>query len=117
MGSDLSLTLRAGYDTNVLATLVGNYHLTIERLFDTMFGMEASGIRALREAMQAYAASFDPALIDAADAVGVVAEAARIKHIAAAVESLAAARVAGSACWRGGGYRSAADWLARATGT
>lgn len=70
----------------------------------------------LRSAMKQYATRFDAALISAADAVRVVDDAAAIEKMAAAVKSLAAARVADTERWKRNGDRSAAHHLARTTG-
>jgi len=71
----------------------------------------------LRDGMSRHAAAFDPALVSAADAARVVDDAAAIEKMAATVKALAAARVAETSVWRGGGDRSAAHHLARTTGT
>ena len=71
----------------------------------------------LRSAMSEYATRFDPALVSASDAAGVVADAAGIKNMAATVEALAAARVAETELWKRDGDRSPAHQLARLTGT
>lgn len=71
----------------------------------------------LRSALAAWASRFDPARVSAVDWAEVVRLAAAIKNIAATVESLAAAHVADTSEWRGGGDQSAAEWLARTTGT
>ncbi len=71
----------------------------------------------LRSAMGEYATRFDPGRVHASDAARVVEDAAAIKHMAATVEALAAARVAETQLWKRDGDRSAAHQLARATGT
>ncbi|HEV3130319.1 MAG TPA: DUF222 domain-containing protein [Acidimicrobiales bacterium] len=70
----------------------------------------------LEEAMVSFASSFDPALISAGVAEGVMERAARIEHAAAAVKALAAARMAETELWSLGGDRSPAHMLARRTG-
>ena len=70
----------------------------------------------LREAITAFGAAFDPALVLACDAGRVVDDAAAIEAVAATIKSLAAARLADSGAWRGGGERSPAHHLARRTG-
>ena len=67
--------------------------------------------------MGAWTAPFDAALLSAVDATTVVADAAAIEYMAATVKALAGARVAETGCWRERGARSAADDLARTTGT
>jgi hypothetical protein len=71
----------------------------------------------LRDAMGRYAAAFDAARLSSEDAALAVAQAAAIERMAATVKGLAAARVASDGCWKSAGHRSAADHLARATGT
>src|SRR5437764_73570 len=71
----------------------------------------------LRKAMGSYAAGFDAALISAADAARVVADASAIEKMAATVKALAAARLAETELWRRDGDRSPAHHLARTTGT
>src|SRR5207248_5907137 len=70
----------------------------------------------LEKAMGAFASGFDPALITAAEAEGVMERAARIEHMAATVKALAAARMAETALWELGGDRTPAHMLARRTG-
>ena len=74
-------------------------------------------LQELEEAIVAFGAGFDAALISAEEASGVVERAARIEHVAATVKALAAARVAETDLWNGEGDRSAAHQLARKTGT
>ncbi|HWW52597.1 MAG TPA: hypothetical protein VNY84_02420, partial [Acidimicrobiales bacterium] len=71
----------------------------------------------LEEAMAAFASSFDPAVISAAQAEGVMERAARIEHMAATVKALAAARMAATELWSLDGDRSPAHMLARRTGS
>jgi hypothetical protein len=70
----------------------------------------------LEQAMGAFAASFDPALVSAAQAEGVMERAARMEHMAATVKGLAAARMCESDLWSLGGDRTPAHMLARRTG-
>src|SRR5437764_997257 len=70
----------------------------------------------LEMAMGAFAAAFEPALISAAQAEGVMERAARIEHAAATVKALAAARMAETELWTLGGDRTPAHMLARRTG-
>ena len=71
----------------------------------------------MRSAMSEFATRFDPALVSARDAEGVLDDAAAIKNMAATVEALAATRVAETDVWREHGGRTAAHDLARRTGT
>src|SRR5207248_11495898 len=64
-------------------------------------------LQELEEAIVAFGAGFDAALISAEEAPGVVERAARIEHVAATVKALAAARVADTDLWNGEGERSA----------
>jgi hypothetical protein len=70
----------------------------------------------LEEAMVDFASGFEPALISAAEAEGVMERAARIEHAAATVKALAAARMAETELWEAGGDRSPAHMLAKRTG-
>ena len=70
----------------------------------------------LEAAMATFACAFDPALVSAAVAEGVMERAARIEHAAATVKALAAARMAETELWEVGGDRSPAHMLAKRTG-
>lgn len=70
----------------------------------------------LEMAMGRFASGFEPALLTASEAEGVMERAARIEHMAAAVKAAAAARLAETELWRNGGDRSPAHMLARRTG-
>jgi hypothetical protein len=70
----------------------------------------------LEKAMGAFASGFDPALISASQAEGVMERAARIEHMAATVKALAAARMCETELWEQGGDRTPAHMLARRTG-
>jgi len=70
----------------------------------------------LERAMGTFASGFEPALISASQAEGVMERAARIEHMAATVKALAAARMAETELWSLGGDRSPAHMLARRTG-
>jgi hypothetical protein len=67
--------------------------------------------------MERFATGFDPALITATQANGVLADAAAIEAMAATLKAKAAARVADTGIWRRAGDPSPADYLARTTGT
>ena len=71
----------------------------------------------LREGLGRYAEGFDPALLSGEDASAVVEDAAAIEKTAAHLKALAAARVAETGRWKGGGERSAAHHLARRSGS
>jgi hypothetical protein len=70
----------------------------------------------VRDALTEAAGRFDPALVDAATVNQVLADAVAIKNMAAAVEALAAARIAETAIWRTDGDRTPAHQLARRAG-
>jgi hypothetical protein len=70
-----------------------------------------------RKALEAYAASFDPESLTATVAQKVVADVAVMRNMLGTIEALAAAVVAGSELWRRNGDKSAAQHLARTTGT
>jgi hypothetical protein len=64
-----------------------------------------------------FAAGFDASSLSGAQAETVVKSVARMKHALATVEVLAAARVSACGSWREAGAASAAEWLAKTTGT
>src|SRR2546423_9724013 len=70
----------------------------------------------LGRAMGAFASGFEPALLSASQAEGVMERASRIEHMAATVKALAAARVAETELWSLGGDKTPAHMLARRTG-
>ena len=67
--------------------------------------------------MEAVAARFDAARVDARTAAEIREDATAMKNIAAAIEAQAAARVAETDLWRESGDRSPAEAMARGTGT
>jgi hypothetical protein len=72
----------------------------------------------LRDLVCQYAADFDPARLSPADAAIVVRAAAAIEASAAAIKAVAAAPAAESAeLWKQAGHRSAAEALAKQTGS
>lgn len=71
----------------------------------------------VRDRLADVAATFDPALLTAADCGAVVETATAIERMAAHVKALAAARVAETELWRQRGARSPEEDLARRTGT
>ncbi len=62
------------------------------------------------------AGGLEPGCLEGSDAAALVEVAAEGKRVCAAIETLAAARVADCGAWRAEGYRSAAHWLAERTG-
>ena len=65
----------------------------------------------------AFARELDADGVPVSEAKSAVERLARIEHMAAVARALLAARVAESTLWRGDGAASAADWLAKTTGT
>ncbi|MCU1450978.1 MAG: protein of unknown function endonuclease [Acidimicrobiales bacterium] len=82
-----------------------------------MFEKATTTLADLRDAMERYTTAFDAARVPAIDAADIVAHATAIERMAATVKALAAHHVSESLLWRGAGERSAANHLARATGT
>ena len=80
-----------------------------------MFGV--GGMEAIRQAVGAYAAGFDPALVTAAQAQRIVEEVVAAENMLATVRGLAARRVAETDLWRREGDRSPAHHLARLSGS
>ncbi len=62
-------------------------------------------------------AKLEPEILDSRDAQALVERFATLERKAAAGKALVARRVAASGAWRSSGERSAANWMARATGT
>jgi len=71
----------------------------------------------LRRAIGRYAAHFDPNVVSCADAARVVKQTAEIEAVVRTIQSLAAARLSEGDSWKTKGHRSAAEALARETGT
>lgn len=67
--------------------------------------------------LRAMVAGLDGATLPPADAAGLVEWFAAVERRAAAGTTIAAARVAAAGSWQGSGDRSAADWLAKQTGS
>ena len=62
-------------------------------------------------------AKLEPEVLDSRDAQALVERFASLERKAAAGKALVARRVAASGAWRSSGERTAANWMARATGT
>ncbi|MGH9030309.1 MAG: DUF222 domain-containing protein [Acidimicrobiales bacterium] len=71
----------------------------------------------LRNAITGYGAQLDTSRLSCEDAARIVSDAAVIEASAQAIKALAAARSAESGAWRERGHRSAAEALARETGS
>lgn len=85
-------------------------------MFDaTVLGM--TSVADLRAAVVRCATGFDAAVLDPDVAAEAVGHWAAIEHAAATAKAHAAQRVATASTWRASGAPSAADWLARTTGT
>ena len=76
-----------------------------------------STVSGVRDELRGILASLDPEVLPAAAAQQLVTVFADIEKLAAAGKTLAARRVENAGVWRQGVDRSAADWLARTTGT
>src|SRR5207302_9938125 len=70
----------------------------------------------LERSLASFAGEFDPALLSAGQAEGVMERSARMEHICATLKALAAARVTETELWRQGGDRSPAHMLGRRSG-
>jgi hypothetical protein len=66
--------------------------------------------------LEAMSRALDPACLDGPTAASLVEIAARGERICAAIKALGARRVGDTGVWRKGGHRSAAHWVAEATG-
>jgi hypothetical protein len=67
-------------------------------------------------ALEALARELEPGRLDGRDAAALVELAARGERICTSIKALGARRVEETKVWRDGGYRSAAHWVAEATG-
>ena len=73
-------------------------------------------VRGAIDSLEQMARALEPACLEGADAAALVELAGRGKRVCAAIETLAAGRVADSGAWRADGHRSAAHWVAETTG-
>jgi hypothetical protein len=73
-------------------------------------------IRDAVDVLKGAARDLDPACLEGSTAAAVVEAAAEGKRVCAAIETLAAGRVAESGAWRANGHRTAAHWVAETTG-
>jgi hypothetical protein len=80
-------------------------------------GPVAGDVRWFGERFLGAASTIDVEDVPVEDLPGLVAAADRVERAAHALKAAAAARVAQSGAWSGGGDRTAAEWLARTTGT
>jgi len=75
------------------------------------------GVLASMRECRAAVAGLDPALLSGADCAAVAEEAARLERAVAALRARAAARAAECGAHRDRGFRDAAEWLSRTSGT
>jgi hypothetical protein len=75
-----------------------------------------SQARSAIDSLERMARGLDPGCLEGSAAAELVQLAGHGKRVCAAIETLAARRVADSGAWRGDGHRSAAHWIAEATG-
>jgi hypothetical protein len=80
-----------------------------------MVGVKA--VTDLRDHAAAAAAVFDASVVLASEAVAVVAELGEAQRFIAGMQMAAAARVAEAGVWKAKGHASAADWLAKESGS
>lgn len=73
-------------------------------------------VRSAVALLEGVARDLDPELVDGYDAAELLEITARGKRVCAAIETLLARRVEATKVWRDGGHRSAAHWVAEATG-
>src|SRR5437868_1542880 len=73
-------------------------------------------VRTAIAALEKVARALDPERFDGHDAAELLEEFARGERVCAAAKSLLARRVAETKVWRQSGHRSAAHWIAEATG-
>ena len=77
-----------------------------------MFGK----VRGAVEALKATARALDPACIDGRDAVALLEAVSEGERVCGAMKALLARRIEETKIWREAGHRSAAHWVAEATG-
>ncbi len=73
-------------------------------------------VRGAVEALKATARALDPACIDGHDAAALFEAVSEGERACGAMKALLARRIEETKVWREGGYRSAAHWVAEATG-
>jgi hypothetical protein len=73
-------------------------------------------VRNAVDALKATACGFDPLCVEGRDAAELLAVVSEGERVCAAMKSLLARRVEETKVWREGGHRSAAHWVAEATG-
>jgi hypothetical protein len=76
-----------------------------------------SAVAALRARVAELAVELEPGLFHPRDAARLVDELAAIEKMVTSMKAMLAARVAETSVWREGGERSAAEWLAKTTGS
>jgi hypothetical protein len=93
-------------------------HLGASRsIIEQVFGPSVSDVRWFGERFVGAASGLDVEQVAAEDLASLVAYVDRVERAAHALKAAAAARVARAGSWSGSGDRSAAEWLARTTGT
>jgi Domain of unknown function (DUF222)/HNH endonuclease len=73
-------------------------------------------VRDAVDALKATARGFDPLCVDGRDAAALLAVVSEGERVCGAMKALLARRVEETKVWRDSGYRSAAHWVAEATG-
>jgi hypothetical protein len=73
-------------------------------------------VRNAVDALRATARGFDPLCVEGRDAAELLAVVTEGERVCAAMKALLARRVEETKVWREGGHRSAAHWVAEATG-
>ena len=82
-----------------------------------MFAAPIRPVQALEEELAATVQELDLGAVPASDLPALVEASARIERLGHTLKALAAARLATTKAWEGQGDRSAAEWVARRTGT
>ena len=73
-------------------------------------------VRSAVDALKAIARGFDPLCMEGRDAAELLAVVSEGERVCGALKSLLARRVEETKVWRKSGHRSAAHWVAEATG-
>jgi Domain of unknown function (DUF222) len=73
-------------------------------------------VRSAVDDLKATARALDPLCVDGGDAAALFEIVSEGERVCAAMKALMARRVDETGAWRKGGYRSAAHWVAEATG-
>src|SRR2546429_479931 len=107
---------RRGLTTEHTFDIVPGTSLTLPPPCRDREGSVFEEVRTAVAALERAARDLDPALIDGPGAANLLQAFGRGERVCAAAKALLARRVDETGAWRGNGHRSAAHWVAEATG-